>query len=510
MPPLDLVIIKPGSQKKLYGQLSDFQLTGLEPPLWGALLTAFLRQRGYGVELLDAELEGWDWPTTARMALEAAPRLVLISVSGSNPSASTPNMIGAGRIAGHLKEMSPQTRVVLGGLHPSALPERTLREEKADYVCQGEGFATLPGLIEALRAGREPRGVPGLWQWQDGQLVAAPRPEPWPDLDSLPRPAWDVLPLERYRAHNWHCFDSIQRRQPYAVLYTSLGCPFNCGFCCINSLFGRRGIRLRAPEQVLAEVDFLVERWGVRNIKIIDEMFALDQRRVEAICNPLIERGYDLNMWAYARVDTVTPAMLRTMKKAGINWVAYGFESGSSRVLKDVTKGYAHDKVGQVVRMTQDEGLYICANYILGLPEDDMESMAQTLDMALEINAEWANIYCTMAYPGSRLHEQALAAGWPLPRAWSGYSQYAYDCQPLPTRHLGPAQVLGFRDQAFQTYYHRPAYLEMMARRFGAPTAEHIRRMARHRLARRLLGDPSGPAGQDAPPAPSAPTPGRP
>jgi radical SAM superfamily enzyme YgiQ (UPF0313 family) len=298
-------------------------------------------------------------------------------------------------------------------------------------------------------------------------------------------PAWDLLPMRQYRAHNWHCFDRIAERQPYAVIYTSLGCPFRCSFCCINTLFGKPRIRYRDPARVVAEIDWLVHNHGVRNIKIIDEMFVLNEDHVLRFCDLLIERGHDLNFWAYARVNTAKRSMLQRMKQAGINWVAYGFESASERVLRDATKGYQPAKVMDVVKMTRDEGLAICANFIFGLPEDDHQTMEQTLAMAMEINGEWANLYSAMAFPGSQLYEQALANGWPLPETWQGYSQYAFECLPLPTRHLSAAEVLRFRDAAFVRYYSNPAYLAAMRARYGAEVEQHLRDMLATSLRRK-------------------------
>jgi radical SAM superfamily enzyme YgiQ (UPF0313 family) len=249
-------------------------------------------------------------------------------------------------------------------------------------------------------------------------------------------------------------------------------------------LFGKSGIRYRSPENVIEEIDYLVRTHGVKNIKIIDEMFGLKNDHVERICDLIIERGYDLNMWAYARVNTVNRSMLRKMKKAGINWVAYGFETANKRVLKDVDKKYDPDSLMDVVNMTYDEGLYICANYIFGLPEDDFDTMQETLDLALEINAEWANIYTAMAFPGSELYEQALSEGWMLPGSWEGYSQYAFKTQPLPTRYISAEEVLWFRDLAFEKYYSNPEYLKMIENTFGKMTLEHINKMSSKKLQR--------------------------
>ncbi len=237
---------------------------------------------------------------------------------GSNPSASsTPKMTAAGEIATALKQKAPWTRVMFTGLHPSALAERTLREENTDFVCQGEGFQTILSLLELLKAGREPDGyqVPGLWYLRNGKVVSNP-PATLANPDELPVAAWDLLPMDRYRAHNWHCFEHINQRQPYAVVYTSLGCPFDCSYCNIHALYnGKPGIRFRSPEKVVEEIDFLVRKYKVRNIKFLDELFALREDRVERVCDLIIQGGYDLNLWAYARVDTVTERMLKKMKQ---------------------------------------------------------------------------------------------------------------------------------------------------------------------------------------------------
>ncbi len=483
---IDVIIVKPGNQKQLYGELDAFNLTAYEPPLWAALLAGYLRQQGTGVTILDAEVEHLSFVETAQQIVAAAPKLAVISVSGTNPSASTMNMSGAEEIIQQLKQLNPQIKTLLHGLHPSALPQRTLAEGGADFVCQGEGFFTLTQLVAALNSGSSTEGIAGLWQRDGNTVLPATTAELVADLDLLPSPAWDLLPMAKYRAHNWHCFDDIADRQPYGVIYTSLGCPFHCTFCCINAIFGQPGIRFRSAQQVVADIDLLVRDYGIRNIKITDELFAINEKRVVEICDLLIERDYQLNMWAYARLNTVTPLMLQKMKLAGINWIAYGFESGSERVLKGVEKAYDLGSIDKIISATYDAGLYIGANFIFGLPDDDFDSMQETLDLAVRINAEWANFYATMAYPGSQLYDQALKDGTPLPPSWTGYSQYSFDCQPLPTKHLHPGQVLSFRDYAFHSYFENPRYLDKIERRFGIETVQHIEQMTGHRLKRRL------------------------
>jgi radical SAM superfamily enzyme YgiQ (UPF0313 family) len=242
--------------------------------------------------------------------------------------------------------------------------------------------------------------------------------------------------------------------------------------------------RFWSPQAVIDQIDLLVDRYHVRNIKFADELFAANPSHVMGLCDRIISRGYDLNIWAYARVDTLRPPMLAKMKKAGINWLGLGIESANARVRTDVHRDYTQERILEAIEQIRGEGISIGANYIFGLPEDDYASMQQTLDLALEINSEWANFYCAMAYPGSHLYEQALREGWTLPRTWDGYSQYSVDTLPLPTRYLSSGEVLQFRDYAFQVYFNNPGYLTMMTKRYGVETTQQIGEMVSHRLQR--------------------------
>lgn len=484
----DLILVNPGSRAQVYGRLGS-TLAGIEPPLWAALIAAFVRSRGHSVRILDAEAENWSPEQAASKVSEYSPLLAGIIVLGSNPSASsTPKMTAAGETARALKKKTPHVKTFFGGLHPSALPEKTLKEEDTDFVCQGEGFATVLQLLEGLKTNGELCGyrVPGLWYTRNGSVFSDP-PAPLVDPDDLPPAAWDLLPMDKYRAHNWHCFDHIDRRQPYAVIYTSLGCPFNCNYCNIHALYnGKPGIRFRSPEKVAEEIAFLVKNYGVRNIKFIDELFALSEERVNRICDLIIAGGYDLNIWAYARVDTVNESMLKKMKQAGISWLAYGIESASSKVRRGVYKRFDQETIKKAVEMTHRAGIHIIGNFIFGLPDDDMETMRETLELARALNLEFANFYTAMAYPGSQLYKDTVKQGLKLPEVWHGYGQYAEETLPLPTRHLSAAEVLRFRDNAFREYFGNPEYLKMIREKFGTVVVEHVQGMLKQEISRKF------------------------
>jgi radical SAM superfamily enzyme YgiQ (UPF0313 family) len=493
---VDLVLVNPGGRSQIYQSLGD-TLTAIEPPVWAGLLATFVRRRGFSVIIVDAEADGFDPDQAAEQIATLQPLLAAVVVYGHQPSASTQNMPAAGGICTAIKRRAPDLPTLLVGGHVAALPERTLREEDADFICSGEGPHTVVELLEVLKNGGSDWGkVRGL-VYRDGEATATTPPAPLvQDLDrEMPGMAWDLLPLNKYRAHNWHCFGRLER-QPYISLYTTLGCPYHCSFCCIQAPFktgeGVLGLkesvnsyRFWNPRGVVDQLGMLVERYGVRNVKFADEMFVLNMQHVNGICDLLIERGYDLNIWAYARVDTVRGGnTVEKLKRAGFNWLAFGIESASERVRKDVDKGFKQELIFQTVDRVRAAGINVIANFIFGLPEDDLESMQETLDMALELNCEFANFYCAMAYPGSQLYNQALQEGWPLPERWSGYSQHSVDALPLPTKHLSAGEVLRFRDDAFRGYFTHPKYLGMVEQKFGTKTVEHIRSMASQRLVR--------------------------
>lgn len=487
----DVLFVIPPSRVQIYQDLSR-DLAAIEPPVWAGLLATFVRNHGYDGAILDAEARGLTHQETAEAIAAVTPRLVVFVIYGQQPSASTQCMPAGRKVCEHLKALAGIPTLVMG-THPSALPKRTLLEEPYTYVCQGEGPQTILGLLRVLKDNKGSlRDVPGLWYFEDGHPMGHPAAPVIGDLDKeLPSQGWELLDMSRYRAHNWHCFDRLDARSPYASLQTSLGCPFKCSFCCINAPFDTPMLRTWSPDHVIHLIDQLVLDYGVTNIKIPDEMFVLNRRHVLGICDRIIERGYHLNIWAYARVDTVQDQVLEKLKAAGFNWLGLGIESGSQHVRDGVEKGRFGDReIVATVERIRAHGIYVAANYIFGLPDDTLTSMRATLDLALELNTEWANFYCAMAYPGSPLYGVAKDKGWPLPDdvggpGWIGYSQHAYDTLPLPTEQLSATDVLDFRDRAFLEYFQHPSYLGLLHRTFGPHVADHVREMCAHHVRRR-------------------------
>ncbi len=493
---LDVLLITPPSRLEVYQKLAG-EFAAIEPPVWSSLIAKYLVVRGYNVKILDAEAEFLTHRETADKIIKENPKLSVYMVYGQQPSASTQCMPGGRKVVELVNEdTSNELKSIVIGTHASALPQRTLKDEPYTFVCQGEGPLTIEGLLNEIKKEKyNYKNVPGLWYMDEDQVRFNKSAEMFQDLDStLPGQAWDLLDLSKYKAHNWHTFNNINSRNKYASLQTSLGCPFKCTFCCINAPFERNTIRFWSPKHIIKEIKYLVEEHNIYNIKIPDEMFVLNPKQVTGICDEILKEGLGdkLNFWAYARIDTLEDdEMLNKMLKSGFRWLALGIESSSKHVRDGVVKGrFDNYDIEGIVKKVRDMGFYVGANYIFGLPNDDHDTMQETLDLSLRVNSEWANFYSAMAYPGSQLYPMAKEKKWKLPDdnngpGWIGYSQHAFDTLPLPTEHIKASEVLDFRDKAFDTYFNNSDYLSMINKTYGTDTLEHIKKMTNHKIKRK-------------------------
>ncbi len=488
---IDILFIYPNNRQRAYGALMT-EIAAITPPVEAGLLAAYARQKGERAGLLDADQRNLTAAETARAAVALRPGVVCLCTDFVNSGDVT--KVGAALdTLKEIKKLTSELPVLLEGIVPSAYPEKMLREEGADYVCQGEAYRPLVELSRLLRE-RGPRpdvsGIRGIWALREGALISSCRCDLM-DPNEWPMTAWDLMPPSLYRAHHWHCFDRLDRRAPYAGVYTNFGCPYACTFCSVNVVAGRPNLRFRAAEKVMEEIDWLVSHYGVSNIRLLDNVFTIRPDLVEKLCDLIIASGHSLNLWAYARVETIkSRELLVKMKKAGMNWLAYGFEAASERVRDAIEKPSTPQAMEQAIEWTRQAGIHIVGNFIFGLPEDDFNTMRLTLDMAKKHNFEFVNFYCAMAYPGTPLYDQAMEDGADLPETWSGYGQYSADSKPLATRHLKSWEILKFRDAAFMEYHTNPAYLKMMEEKFGPEAVALIRKILTIKIPRNYPGAP--------------------
>lgn len=508
---MDVLFVTPDSSAKSYQGLANLY-SAIEPPTWSLLLAESCRSKGFSAGILDCDAERLTLEQSVLRIEMHHPRLVVFVVYGQNPNSGTTSMIGAVELATALKEQSPLFKVCFVGSHVSALPREVLALPCVDLVLLNEGVYALHSLLHSNLRSDLP-SIKGIGYKQSGPsdfsipTLNPPErlvPQERMDID-MPGYAWDLLPyrqrpLDLYRSHFWHAGFNHENRTPFAAIYTSLGCNFGCDFCMINIVNRNdngddldaadfRGMRFWSPAWVMREMEKLA-KLGVHTLRISDEMFFLNRKFYQPILEQVIGHGFNFNMWTYSRVDTVRRDALELFKTAGVNWLALGVEAGNQTVRQEVSKGsFKEVNIRDVCDGIRDTGINVISNFIFGFPDDTLETMQETLNLAIELNCEMTNMYPCQALPGSPMHRKARENGWKLPSSYEGFAFLSYECEPLPTKHLSAAQVLKFRDEAWQQYFTNPLYLNLVEEKFGLVQRQNVEEMTRIKLKRKLLGD---------------------
>jgi radical SAM superfamily enzyme YgiQ (UPF0313 family) len=496
---LDLLIISPSSAGLYQDLKNDF--SAKETNIWAGLLANSVRQK-HGVAIYDLEIERPDATSFYNKVKEYNPRLVLFVVTGQNPNASTAAMAGAVEASAILGN---DFKIAFVGPHVNALPLQTLeRHAEIDIVLTNEGVYALKNLLDSNLA-NDLSSIRGIaYRDKDGQIYLNPAEKIVPqDLLSIDLPgiAYDLMPsLDKYRTSSWHANYIDEDRSPFASIYTSLGCIYKCEFCMINIInrtdndpqkasSSFNTFRYWEPDFTIKQLDYLANK-GVKQLKIADEMWVLKPKHFEILCDSIIDRQYNFNIWAYTRVDTVKPQYLNKLKSAGVNWLALGIEAGNTEIRREITKGKFEDiNIREVIKMIQDAGINVCANYIVGLGHDTYDTMQETLNLALELNAENSNIYCATALPGSPLYIKAINEGWDIPNNYSEFGFLSYDHIPSRTYSLTSKEVLEYRDYAFRTLFENPRFINKIQKKFGHRAVDNINRMNSIKLKRKLVDE---------------------
>ena len=508
---IDLLIVNPGNAEGVYQSLSH-KYSGIEPPTWALLLAESVRSQGHSVAILDINAERLSVQDSVQRIKQFRAKLICFVVYGQNVNAGTVSMSGAIPISIALKEIGLQTPIAYLGSYIQALPIKALKEESSiDFGFTNEGVYALRNILKLSEINSSTlKDVKGIVRRDERGIVVMNPAEsvvPTSRMDEdLPGYAWDLLPfknrpLDLYRSPLWHANYSEEDRSPYAAIQTSLGCNFGCSFCMINIInrsdndevgvsSNYKGMRFWSTEFNLKQFDILAEM-GVKTIRIVDEMFLLYKKHYDPLCTELAKKPYasDLKMWSYSRIDTVTdPELLKTVRAAGIQWLALGIESGDKRVRLEVSKGKFEDvDIKRVINQVHDAGIEVMANYIVGLPGDNHESMEMTYKLSEELNTSGWNMYAAMALPGSQLYKTADQNGYQLPASYTGFSFHSVDTLPIPTESLTAAEILKFRDEAFLRYHTDPNFLKRIKNKYGDMAVKSIEEMTKIKLTRNIL-----------------------
>ena len=453
------------------------------------------------VEVVDAISLRMDWAAFERLLEEKRPRYYVTQVTA--PTLRN-DMYGA-----FLARSLGATTIALG-THVTAIPRETLRAfPSLDFILRGEPELTLRELIDTLNRipdsksqiqAPEPQGLwPGVeaefaerlhklftdadpeWKptrmslkpgtrdlkrikglvWRDGGEIVVNPDRPFiRNLDVLPLPRHDLLPLERYRAP--------LVRGNYAFVVTSRGCPGNCRFCIKHVSYGR-SVRFRSPENILAELE-LLDSLGVHDVHMYADLFTVSREQVVGLCELILERGFRLRWTCNSRVDFVDPEMLRLMRRAGCWMISWGLESGSKEVLRRARKGITLEQVEQALRWSREAGIRNWGYFIIGLPGETEETIKETIRFSKRLPLDLALFHIAAPYPGSPLFFEVAEQGWFRPG--TRWEQVDMDCSTvLDYPHLRAEELERWAQRAFRAWALRPGpaltYLRML---LGSPS----------------------------------------
>ncbi|MBN2288667.1 MAG: cobalamin-dependent protein [Candidatus Glassbacteria bacterium] len=369
------------------------------PPLGLALLAGYLESCGARVAIIDMQAQKG---TVEDLAPPKQPDFTGIT-------ANTVMIGSACAVAGEVKRLWPETRVVMGGIHPTMRPGEVLQTPEVDFVVRGEGERSLAWLV----GGADYDQVPGLAYLQDGSYREHPELDLIEDLDAMPMASYHLLPMHLYNPPL-----SGALRTPSISIYSSRGCPGKCTYCAGSMV---KKLRFFSAAKLIREIEYLVEHYGIREMAFYDDTFCANRKRVRDFCSLLIERKIDLTWSCFSRIDYADRQTLELMRKSGCHVICYGVESSDKAILENIKKRLDLEKVVPATRMTQETGIRVRLSFMLGNPGETRQTMENSVRFAIAADPDYAQFLITTPFPGTEMYEWAERHGYLATRDWSKY-----------------------------------------------------------------------------------------
>lgn len=432
-------------------------------PLGIAYLAATLEQDGYDVEVLDCIAEGYDSKEFELFISRKKYDVIGISTY-------TPDWHIVVRNLKIIKTLYPESIIIIGGPHVNSMIKAGLGEclvkDSAffDIAVYGEGEQTLLNIVRAISEKKSIANIAGtLWRNGKEEYRINPPQGLIKDINTIPFPALELLPLSKYRRT-----PSSYKRVPVRSILTARGCPYSCIFC-DRGAFGF-SVRKRTVDNVMREVDRLVTKFKTRELRIWDDVFTMDEKFTIEICKEL--KNYNLLWSCNGRVNMITSNILKHMKDAGCWAVDFGIESGNDKILKVINKKFTVQKAAEAIRMVKKSGMEVRTFFILGFPEETIETVQDTINFALFNDIDYATFYLPQAYPGTRLYDIAKK-DMSLENDFSKYLITGKEASYI-NKNIGLKVIQVLQREAYRSFYRRPSYI--FKRMLKIRTIEDIKR----------------------------------
>ncbi len=362
--------------------------------------------------------------------------------------------------------------ILAGGINLGLYPRETMSHRTIDFGIQGDALHALPALLDALEADAEPSGIDGVCYRRGDEIILRPPSDSLPDFDDYPFPARHLLPNDRY-------YSITSQKRNFTIMMTSMGCPFNCSYCAIAHIPHRK----RSAENVLLELETCIRRYGVREVDFFDADFPVDNSRLTAICEGILERNLSFEWSCRSRVTSVNEPLLALMAKAGCQKIYYGIETPNTSSLSIMRKNITPDDVRACLDATSRCGIRSLGFFMTGVPGETRSSLLQTIQYATQLNVDYAQFSRTIAKPCTDLDSELIRrTGKDF---WRDYvlGKQPETRMPNPWTGLGEMEIEAWTKLAYYLYYYRPSYIVKALKRIRS--GDELRRSVR--TAARML-----------------------
>ena len=421
------------------------------PPLGIASIAGYIRSKGYLVDLYDAySLNG-----TVKTIIE---RIISFKADVVAFSSTTALIDNTFKIAEAIKEYNKRIKVVVGGSHATADPTHCLSNKNIDVALMGEGEISLHKTLQAFEHNKPLDEIEGIAYRKDNGKIITSKPSLIKDIDELPFPAYNLLPLDEYK-------NPYSTRKLFTSMCRTRGCSYICTYCEIPQIY-KRTFRIQSPERTIKEIDYLVNELGIREIAFKDPVFTLDRKNVMEFCDLLIKRDYDLIWSANSRVDNITQEMCFKMKEAGCTSLTFGLESGDQEILNNLKKHATLQQAKQAIDCAKKAKIKIVANFMIGNPGETKESINNTIKFMKEIDPDYVNIAFTTALPGTELWDQAGKNNW---IRYKDYSSVHYEDIQMNATNISDEELRKSLTMMYRKFYFRPRYILKRAMKLSLP-----------------------------------------
>ncbi|MBN3038400.1 MAG: radical SAM protein [Candidatus Omnitrophica bacterium] len=431
------------------------------PPLGLAYLASMVKD-DVDVKVIDAQ--GLTEKELKERVLQENADIVGISAT----SASAKN---AQRIAQMAKRHNKDVLTILGGPHITAAPEESMEIfTDIDIGVIGDGESVFKELVIRHKQGQGWRNISGIVYRDGGSNLKLNQPGELMPLDEIPFPSWRLLPSFKNYSFN----PSAYRRKPHCIVIASRGCPYKCIFCHVSRF--RPTIRFRSPKNVADEIEYLVNNFGIKEIRFGDELFAVNKKWASQICEEIKSRKLNIVWTCEARADSMTPEFAQTLKKGGCWQITMGVESGSAQVLKKIKKGITLQQVKNTVNYAHRAGLSVRAFFMIGFPFESREDIKKTIRFAMQSGVDYASFGYVVPFPGTELYQMCMREGYFDKFGWMNFDSTLNrpGCAP---KDITEKEIRMFLKQAYRRFYFRPAYWARLAGRIR--NVEDVRRVFR-------------------------------